>query len=186
MNDKTKNIIDFTTLFESHKNRVFNTVLSLLQNQHEAEDVTQEVFIRIFETLPQFKGESNISTWVYRIAINKSLDFLKAKKAKKRSAFLISIFGEKEDYKPIEIPDFVHPGIALERKEQAQELFGAINALPENQKIAFTLNKIEGLSYAEIAEVMQTSTSSVESLLFRAKQGLQKSLKDFYQNEILK
>ena len=85
----------------------------------------------------------------------------------------------------MEIPDFVHPGVTLERKEQAQTLFKAINNLPENQKVAFTLSKIEGLNYSEISEVMQISTPSVESLLFRAKQNLQKLLRDFYENEFI-
>lgn len=185
MSEKTLNKADFKTLFEAHKDRVYNTVLSLIQNKHEAEDVTQEVFMRVYETMEQFKGESSVATWLYRIAVNKSLDFLKSKNAKKRTGILVSLFGDKEAQRPLEIPDFIHPGVSLERKEQAKVLFGAINGLPENQKVAFTLSKVEGLSYAEIAEVMQMSTPSVESLLFRAKQNLQKSLRDFYLNEIL-
>ena len=173
---------NFKSVFETHKDRVFNTVLSLLQHQQDAEDVTQEVFVRAYETMADFKGDAKISTWLYRIAVNTSINHLKAKKTKKRSGFLVSIFGDKSEAKPLDIPDFVHPGVQLERRERATRLFKAIDDLSENQKIAFTLSKIEGLPYAEIAEVMKITIPSVESLLFRAKQNLQKSLKTFYEH----
>ena len=76
----------------------------------------------------------------------------------------------------MEIPDFNHPGVALDRKENAARLFKAIGQLPENQKIAFTLHKLEDLSYQEVSEVMGTSVAAVESLLHRAKQNLKKIL----------
>ena len=174
---------NFQSIFETHKDRVFNTILSLVQNQHDAEDLTQEVFVRAYEAMSEFKGESLMSTWLYRIAVNTSLNFLKAKKTKKRAGFLFPIFGNKLDDKPMDLPDFVHPGVQLERKERSIRLFKAINELAENQKVAFTLSKIEGLSYTEIAAVMQVTTPSVESLLFRAKQNLQKSLKAEYMND---
>ena len=175
---------DFRTVFEAHKDRVFNTVLSLVQHRHDAEDVTQDVFVTVHESLASFRAEAQVSTWIYRIAVNKSLDFLKSKKTKKRSGFLVSLFGEKPGDKspPLDLPDFFHPGVALERKEQAATLFRAINKLPDNQKAAFTLAKIEGLSYVEIATVLQVTVPSVESLIFRARQNLQKFLKDFYQD----
>lgn len=75
-----------------------------------------------------------------------------------------------------EIPDFNHPGVALEKKENAAKLFRAIAQLPENQKTAFTLHKLEDLSYHEISEVMQTTVPAVESLMHRAKQNLRKLL----------
>ncbi len=79
-------------------------------------------------------------------------------------------------------PDFHHPGITLDNKERASVLFKAIEKLPENQKIAFNLHKIEGLSYQEVSEVMKLSLSSVESLLHRAKNNLKKNLEDYYGN----
>ena len=81
--------------------------------------------------------------------------------------------------------DFEHPGVVLENKERAKILFKHINQLPDNQKVAFTLCNIEGLNYQEISEVMQLSSSSVESLLFRAKTNLRKTLKEFYVNQII-
>ncbi len=176
--------LEFRRVFQAHKNRVFNTALGLVQNRQDAEDVTQEVFVTLYQTLSTFKGQSQLSTWIYRITVNKSLDFLKARQTKKRSGFIVSLFGSKsDDDRPIDIPDFVHPGVQMERQEAATALFRAINQLPEQQKVAFTLSKVEGLSYQEIADVLETSIPSVESLLFRAKQNLQKLLRDFYENE---
>ncbi len=176
--------LEFRRVFETYKNRVFNTALGLVQNRHDAEDVTQEVFVNLHQTLSSFKGQSQLSTWIYRITVNKSLDFLKARTAKKRSGFIVSLFGSKTaGDRPIDVPDFVHPGVQMERQEAATALFRAINQLPEQQKVAFTLSKVEGLSYQEIADVMQMSIPSIESLLFRAKQNLQKLLRHFYENE---
>ncbi len=192
MQDKPKPLtgaekeIEFRSLFAMYKNRVFNTSLGLVQNWHDAEDVTQEVFVNLHQNLASFKGQAQLSTWIYRITINKSLDFLKARQAKKRSGFLVSLFGSKsDDEQPIDVPDFVHPGVQLERKESAAALFRAINQLSEQQKVAFTLAKVEDLSYQEIADILQTTIPSVESLLFRAKQNLKKLLRDYYENEFL-
>ena len=82
-----------------------------------------------------------------------------------------------------EIPDFNHPGVKLDNKENARVLFAAINKLPTQQKIAFTLNKVEGLSYKEISEVMETTLASVESLMHRAKNNLKKSLEGYFTHE---
>ena len=80
-------------------------------------------------------------------------------------------------------PDFNHPGVSLDNKENAKVLFSAIAALPENQRIAFTLNKVEGLSYQEVSDVMKTTVSSVESLMHRAKNNLRKTLEAYYKNQ---
>jgi RNA polymerase sigma factor (sigma-70 family) len=156
--------LDFRRVFDLYKHRVFNTALGLVQNRQDAEDVTQEVFVNLHQTLSSFKGQSQLSTWIYRITVNKSLDFLKARQAKKRPGFIVSLFGSKsDDNRPIDVPDFVHPGVEMERQEAATALFRAINQLPEQQKVAFTLAKVEGLSYQEIADVLQISLSSIES-----------------------
>jgi RNA polymerase sigma factor (sigma-70 family) len=171
----------FHEIYEQYKNKVFNTVLSYLQNTEDAEETTQDVFIEIHRSINSFEGKSSLSTWIYRISINKSLDFIKSKNRKKRFAFLTNLFDESGNIKH-DPPDFFHPGVQLENKEKSAILFKAINTIPENQKTAFILSKIEGLSYIEIAEVMQTSIPSVESLLFRAKQNLQKELSNFYKS----
>lgn len=160
--------------------KVHNTVISILQNEEDAEDITQEVFVEVFRSVQGFKGESTLSTWIYRISVVKALEFLRKKKRKKRFAFVQSLFGMESVIPSVDKPHFYHPGIQLENKERAAILFEAIEKLPENQKTAFILHKTEGLSYAEIADIMKTSIPSVESLMFRAKQNLQKLLADYY------
>lgn len=172
----------FSEIVETRKGMVYNTVLGLLQHPEDAEDVTQEVFIKVFESVRQFKGESAFSTWLYRIAVTTALEFLRKKKRKKRFAFITSLFGEG-DTPVTDPPDFVHPGVLLDRRENARVLFKAIQKLPENQRIAFSLHKVEGLSYQEVANVMETTVSAVESLIHRARQNLRKSLENFYNSE---
>ena len=165
----------FKYLVENYKDRIFNTAIGIVQNAEDAEDVAQEVFIQVYRSIHSFKGESKLSTWMYRIATTRSLDLLRSRKSKKRFGFMQRLFGEGNE--PLyEIPDFNHPGVAMDRKETAAKLFKAIAQLPENQKAAFTLHKLEDLSYQEISEVMQTSVPAVESLMHRAKQNLRKIL----------
>ena len=165
----------FRELVETHKDRIFNTALGIVQNAEDAEDVAQEVFIQVYRAIHNFKGDSKLSTWLYRIATTRSLDLLRSRKSKKRFGSLTRLFGENNepDY---EVPDFNHPGVALDQKENAAKLFRAIGQLPDNQKTAFTLHKMEDLSYQEVAEVMKTSVAAVESLMHRAKQNLRKIL----------
>lgn len=178
---KQKDEEAFKTVVKTWQDMVFNTVLGIVQNAEDAEDVSQEVFVQVYESINSFKGESKFSTWLYRIAITKAMDHIRKKKRKKRFAFIQSLFGVNNEmlHDP---PDFHHPGISLDNKERATVLFSAIDKLPENQKIAFNLHKIEGLSYQEVSAVMKLSLSSVESLLHRAKNNLKKNLEDYYQN----
>lgn len=165
----------FRYMVDTYRDRVYNTALGIVQNAEDAEDVAQEVFIQVFRSIGSFKGESKLSTWLYRIATTRALDLLRSRKSKKRFGLLQRLFGEGDE-PIIEIPDFNHPGVALDRKENAARLFRAISQLPENQKIAFTLHKLEDLSYQEVSEIMQTSLPAVESLMHRAKQNLKKWL----------
>jgi RNA polymerase sigma factor (sigma-70 family) len=177
---QARNETAFRYLVEKYQNQVFNTVLGIVQDVAEAEDVAQEVFIEIYESVGRFRHEARFTTWIYRIATNKALENHRRRKTQKRFAFLVNLFGENNEVK-VQPSDFVHPGIQLEQQESAQTLFRHIDKLPDNQKIAFTLCHIEGLSYVEIAEVMQNSVGAVESLLFRAKSQLRKTLKGHYE-----
>lgn len=153
---------------------VFNVVLSYVQNNEDAEEVTQDTLISALQGLKRFKSESKLKTWVYSIAINKSKDFLRYKGRQKRSGNVVSIFGRNEDSDKVihEPVNFIHPGIELESKEQMDLLFAGINQLPEKQKEALILAKLEQMPQKEIAELMGTSLKAVESLLSRAKAGL--------------
>ena len=172
----------FEQLYERYKNRVFNTVLSYVQHKDEAEEVTQDVFISVYQSIGQFRQEASISTWIYRIAVTKSLDHLKFRKRKKRFAFLVSIFNKDSGETVIHPPDFVHPGVVLENREKSSILFKAIDTLPENQKTAFILARVEGLSNKEVGEIMDSSVGKIESLLHRARENLRKELGNFYKN----
>lgn len=165
----------FKQVVEDCQDMVFNTALSMVHDASDAEDVAQEVFIQVYRSIDQFKGDSRLSTWIYRITVTKSLDLIRSRKRKKRFAFVTSLFGPDNEvlHDPV---NFHHPGVALDQKEQAAILFRLIDQLPENQKTAFILLKTEELSYQEIAQVMELSVSAVESLLFRARQNLRKLL----------
>ena len=171
----------FSLLVQTYQNMVFNTVLGIVQQFEEAEDVAQEVFIQVYQSIDRFRGDSKLSTWLYRIAVTKALDFERSKKAKKRINALKNIIGigEKDENS---IPDFHHPGISLDKKEEASVLFKAIKKLPENQRVAFLLIKTEGLNYNLAAQVLNTTEKGIEGLMHRAKENLRKLLGEYYNN----
>jgi len=165
----------FRELVTSYQDMVFNTAIGFLQNSTDAEDIAQEVFIRVYRSIHQFKGDALLSTWIYRITVTQCLDHIRSKKRKKRFGFMNALFGQ--DNQPLAEPaEFNHPGIQQEQKEEAAILFKMIEQLPENQRIAFILNKVEDLSYRQIADILKTTESAVDSLLQRAKQNLRKKL----------
>jgi RNA polymerase sigma factor (sigma-70 family) len=167
----------FRQLVEQYQAMIYNTALGMLQSATDAEDITQEVFIQVHRSISSFKGDSKLATWLYRITVTKTLEQLRRQKRKKRFAIIGSLFGTREEALPI---IFDHPGVALENKERAKMLFWATRQLPDNQRVAFILNKTEGLGYKEVSEIMQVSTATVESLLYRAKQNLKKTLEAYY------
>ncbi len=164
----------FRMFYDTYKSIVYNTVLSYLQNKEEAEEVTQDVFFTVFNKAGTFKGNSKVSTWIYRITVNKALNQIK-----RRKKIPLSI-DELKEHQPIE---FIHPGVQLENQEKAKYLFAAIENLVEKQKTAIILSFIEDLPRQEVAQIMNTSLKSVESLLQRAKTNLKKQLKEMYPKE---
>ncbi len=170
----------FRILFDLYRSNVYNTAAGFLTNVNDAEDVTQEVFIQVFKSIKHFKENSKLSTWIYRITVTKSLDLLRKKKTKKRFAFIIDLFENEDNSKDEMFVNYEHPGVQTEKLELSKILFREIDKLPDNQRIAFILNKVEKLAYQEISEVMETSVPAVESLIFRAKSGLKKRLQKYY------
>lgn len=180
---KQGNQSGFTALVDLYQDMVYNTALGIVQNKEDADDIAQEVFVQVYLSVNNFKGESKLSTWIYRITITKALDHEKKKKRKKRFGFIQSLFGgEAEEHRPP--VEFEHPGVQLEKKERAAELFKALKKLPDKQRIAFTLHKLEGQSNQEIAEIMNTSLYAVESLMGRAKSNLKKILYSYSSEKI--
>ncbi len=167
----------FTGLVQQWQQMVYNTAIGIVQNEEDAEDITQDVFIRLYESIATFRGDAQLSTWIYRVTVNMALDFEKRKKRQKHGGLLTKIFSVKAEDEPV---NFNHPGVLLDNKEKAAVLFKALKKLPEKQRIAFTLHKLEGLSYKEVSEIMDTSLYAVESLIGRAKNGLKKLLEQYY------
>ena len=178
---KKNDEIAFGFLVDLFSKKVYNTCIGMLQNLEDAQDVTQEIFITIHLNIKDFKEESSLSTWVYRISVNKCLEFIRKKNRKKRSGIFRSIFSSDGEKALDNHSDFTHPGIQLENKERSIILFKAIGLLPEQQQTAYVLHKVEQVSYNEIAVIMELSLSAVESLLFRAKQNLKKHLEIYYE-----
>ena len=169
---------DFADIVSERQQMVYNTALGIVQNEEDAEDITQEVFLKVYEGLKDFRREASLSTWIYRITITTALDFEKQKKRHKRGGLLQRVFGSRE---ADETPDFNHPGVALDKKEDAAVLFLAIKKLPEKQRTAFLLHKIEGLTNSEIGEILTISLQAAESLQIRAKNNLRNYLKEYYE-----
>jgi RNA polymerase sigma factor (sigma-70 family) len=178
------NQIAFGQLLDAYQQKVFGTCISFIPNKEDAEDVSQEIFIAVFKSIHQFKENSKLSTWIYKIATNKCLEFIRKKNAKKRFSFVQTLLGneiplDKTSY----FTEVNHPGILLENQEKSALIFKAIDTLTESQRIIFTLAKIDEKSYQEIVEITGKSLSSVESILFRAKKALQQKLENFYKND---
>jgi RNA polymerase sigma factor (sigma-70 family) len=168
------NLHNFEQLYHQYKVLVFNVALNYLQNTEDAEEITQDVFVQVHQSMEKFQNNSTLKTWIYRFTINKCLDFIKHKSSKKR----FFIFGTKTDSEKElhNVSSFEHPGIELEQQENAKILFEVIGTLNENQRTAFILSKLDGLSNPEIASIMEVSISAVESLVFRAKMTLKEKL----------
>lgn len=172
----------FKELVEANQQLVIRTCYSLVHDLEDARDLAQEVFIEILKSASSFRGNARLSSWIYRIAINKSLNHLK--RSRRRDSFTFFSFQDRlGELEAEQITDRNHShgaDTSMEEKELKHILHAAINRLPVNQRIAFTLHNYEELPYKEIAEVMNVSLSSVESLIHRAKLNLQKRLTNFY------
>jgi RNA polymerase sigma factor (sigma-70 family) len=154
----------FRQVYHAFKDKVYNTALAYVRLPQEAEEIVQDVFVEIHRSAKTFRQESSISTWIYRITINKCIDQTRSARRKKRLTLLTSFF-QKDTGAFIDIPHFDHPGIALENKEDARLVFQAIDALSEPQKSAFILSQIEELPQKEIADILKVSEKALESLL---------------------
>ncbi len=170
----------FRELIFLFKDKIFNTAIGILQNEHNAEEITQEVFIEVYRSIKNFKSDSTLSTWIYKITINKSLDFIRKAKRNKRFGNVVNLLKEESNEPIVHPKNFFHPGIVLEQKEKSKILFAAIEKLNERQKTCFVLKYVEGLSQKEISEVMECAEGAVESILSRAKENLRKILGNYF------
>jgi len=167
----------FRDFVDTYKKFVLNVCFKYVNNEDDANDIAQEVFIEVYRTIGKFRGDSKISTWLYRISTNRSLNFLRDNK--KYSS--LESYSKDQNYilnaASDSIPD---PEQNTLNNEKALILDKAINSLPDNQKAAFILNKKDDLSYLEISQILGLSVKAVESLIVRAKKNLQKLLINYY------
>lgn len=161
----------FKQLYDLFSDIVYNTALGYTQNHEMAEEVAQDVFVSIYKNADQFKAASKVSTWIYRITVNTSLNAIKKRKKH---------LNLTDESALINVPDFNHPGILMEKKEDAAALFKCIYALSEKQQTAFILSYIEDLPRQEVADIMQITLKATESLLQRAKGNLRENLELLY------
>ena len=174
----------FQILVETYQRMVVNTCLGIVHNQADAEDLAQDVFLEIFRTAESFRGDSKISTWLYRIATNRSLNLIRNNKRKRFFQSIEETFtGGRNRTREISENRGDKPDQNIIDQQRSDLLHRAIDRLPEKQRIAFTLNKYEELPYQQIAEIMEISLASVESLIHRAKKNLQEQLLDCYKKK---
>ncbi len=181
---KSGNPTAFKRFVEHYQNKVINTCYGFVHNKEDAEDIAQEVFLEVYQSIAGFREEAKLSTWIHRISVTKSLDFIRKKKRKKRFGSIRSLLGLERQAEQIQAPPTTNPEKTLEQQERVRILQQAVDSLAENQRIAISLNKYEGFSYKEVADIMETSVSSVESLIHRAKKNLQKKLYQYYEEHL--
>jgi RNA polymerase sigma-70 factor (ECF subfamily) len=166
----------FVLLVEKYQAIVFRTCMGFTHNKDDADDLTQEVFIKAYQSLQSFKAQSTFSTWLYRIAINTSLNHVRNNS--KRSIFerIEDFFGNVKVSNNIPHNDSENPEQLLINEEHRNMVQKALALLPENQRTAIVLSKYDDLSQKEIAQIMDTTEGAVEALIQRAKANLRKNL----------
>ncbi len=166
------------SLVDQYQPLVLRTARGFVRDTEDARDIAQEVFIDILTNLHRFRAKSGLSTWIYRITVNRSLNYLRSRK--RRQGRIVGTeeesAGGRGGIMNLSDAGQKSPAELLEQKEKSRILHEAVDSLPEKQRVAFTLAEYDDLSYKEIAEIMQLSISSVESLLFRARKNLQQKL----------
>jgi len=169
--------IAFSRLVDAHHAVVLNTCYRILGNREDAEDVALDVLVRARKSSAGFRGDSKLSTWLYRISVNLSLNYLRKRRLDRYLGFLsLSEPAGERAARGAEAPENSRPDRQFEAGERSRVLNDALTALPDNQRAAIVLHKFEGLSQDEIAGVLGVTPAAVESLVHRAKQALSKRL----------
>ncbi|TFH64687.1 MAG: RNA polymerase sigma factor [Candidatus Zixiibacteriota bacterium] len=165
----------FKQLFDIHSPRVYNLLLRLVGNRDDAEELTQDVFLSLWKHAESLRGESKLSTWLYRVAVNKAINFKKRGGLLFQIRQLFSLEADDEsiiDRLPAAAAD--SPDRQLEMQDARIQLADLLGTLPHRQREVYLLHKLEGLSYNEIAEDLHVTLGTIESLMHRAKENLQK------------
>ena len=161
----------FDLLMLKYQHRIAKLIARYVQDPSEVLDVAQEAFLKAYRAIPRFRGDSAFYTWMYRIAINTAKNYLAAQARRPRESGIDVTEAEQFDG-VTELKEFVTPeGLALTEEIQ-RTVVAAIEALPEDLKIAVSLRELEGLSYEEIAGVMECPIGTVRSRIFRAREAI--------------
>lgn len=169
----------FRTLVTRYHPRIFNLIYSLVRDRDEADDLAQEVFIKAFRSLSGFKGQAQVYTWLYRIAVNRCLDWLKNQRRHPETSLeRVEVYGaDGASLRSLGTAD-----AEMDQRELGRALERALRALSPDYRVALTLREIDGLSYEEVADVMGCSVGTVKSRLFRARSQLQRMLADIHED----
>ena len=176
----------FERLVRKYEKYVCTTVYSVIKNYDDSFDVAQEVFLKLYHSIGSFKGESSFSSWLYRIAKNTALDFLRKEKNSRNN---VSLYTENSDGEEteMEIPDTSvasSPEQTAVRNEAKDIIYTALDEISEQHKEIIVLRDINGYSYEEIAKMLNLEYGTVKSRLFRAREALRKKLleKNYFEN----
>lgn len=166
----------FNKILSKYEKPLINFIYRFIGNQVDAEDLAQEVFLRIYKAKNKYEPKSKFSTWLYKIATDLCIDYQRKRKIKTVS--LDDPVNTEEGEIVKEIPDLsqVTPDISIEKKQISETIRSALLSLPASQRLALTLKIYENKSYQEISEILGCSVSAVESLIFRARQNLKERL----------
>jgi len=171
----------YRVLVERYQPMVFRTCMGFLHNKEDADDLTQDVFIQTYQTLTAFKGDASFSTWIYRIAVNASLNGVRKSSKNQFLQRLGNVFvSDKSREYSFPTSDLENPENILIHAERNEWVEKALSSLPEKQRIAIVLSKYDDLSQKEIAEIMETTEGAVEALIQRAKSNLREKLSSLH------
>jgi len=173
---KAGDVAAFEELIEAYQKKVYNLALRIIGNADDAADLAQEAFIRIFKAISGFKEQSSFSTWVYRITTNVCLDEIRRRKNRKVISLDEEIHVDDGDLKRQVVSDETGPDEAAEREELRRVVNEAISSLPVEQRTAITLRDLNGMSYEQIAQILNCPAGTVKSRINRARQALKNVL----------
>jgi RNA polymerase sigma factor RpoE len=169
----------YDVLVRRYQERLYATVYHMTSNHEDANDLTQETFIKAFRALRSFKGDSSFYTWIYRIAVNKTINFLKQRRNRVHLSLNDMDFNAEHDPDLVALISDKNPRRDLNLSELQEKLNGAMQRLSEHHRMVVTLHDIQGLSHEEIGKIMDCNIGTVRSRLFYARQQLQAYLSDY-------
>jgi RNA polymerase sigma-70 factor (ECF subfamily) len=176
----------FRRLFDLYHRRVYQMAVAMLRHPQDAHDVVQEAFVRVHKHLPDFQGNSSFYTWLYRISMNLVYDQLRRRKARRQVDYddTLARAEEGDAVQVTPVVDGSDPGRTQQRKELASEIQAALATLPEHHRQVILLREVEGLSYEEIAKIMNVPKGTIMSRLFHARRKMQRALAGYVDGEL--